>query len=85
MVSDDAADIGKDKHVEIGDGFGDPEAFEVNTQALVEVGREPIHEDIEGIMEGEIVDNNGPHRGASDESAPRDVCPLQIQGDTFVR
>lgn len=37
---------------------------------LVKVGGEPVHDDIEGVMEGKIVDDDGPDCGLSQHAQP---------------
>lgn len=40
------------------------------TRLLVEVGGQPVHDDVEGIVEGEVVDHDGPHRGVGHHAGP---------------
>ena len=37
---------------------------------LIKVGGKPVHDHIEGVVEGEVVDDDGPDGGLSEHSQP---------------
>lgn len=37
---------------------------------LVKVGGQPVHDHIEGVVEGEVVDDNGPDGGVGQHAPP---------------
>lgn len=56
MVPEPAAEVGRRKHDKVWGRLDRSQTGKVRVQDLVKVGGEPIHDDVKGIVEGEVVD-----------------------------
>lgn len=59
---------------------GGPTLSSAKLHSLVEVGGQPVHDDVEGVMEGEVVDHDGPHSRVGHHADPggRTRPPLML-------
>ena len=56
---------------------------ETKDRDLVKVGRQPDHDDIEGIVECEVVKDDGPHSSVAHHFNPRGGRRSPLPGSTF--